>query len=544
MKNRGYLVPENIDPSLNRCVTFMLPDDLTFIGNFWGAVYELAKWTSYEWTGDDRGAQAAKVMAQVVDAARESFLTGCEGDAPLSPEIVEVVKYILLDNSDESEDCDDGDLAMCNCGKCGSAVYFDLESKKKYVMDAQCKRVYIEENETSPDLGGVEDWENAGQPPVPADLPVPHDNPLYQNNTEAQQCAKATAIVDEMWNLMSVYAAVEAGQTFSATVTALFAWAAVQFPSAVPANLAAAWASFITTAISALGLEAIVNEMEPIYENDAAKSDIICSIVSKMIPPEQVDFSWFGDTVSLPVKANTIYASDIKAAVDAFKVAFPDASITTKWINLFPLASWREIVTQKIPETLCGCTEYTPSDPTEGMGVISAYFAQALVNADFPDTIPAPEDFIASENPAGELIAATTAATTYLASTDNQGLSIMFAAPIGVLIKKLKFTAHWTSGAIETKEFDSGLAYAAEIDEDFGAISEGHVESLAIAAPDNVTDDLSAYSARFVWKNWSCYGTDESDENELQMSNIRFDLAAADGSWTRLNVPLGTYFQL
>lgn len=523
----------------------MLPDDLTFIGNFWGAVYELAKWTSYEWTGDDRGAQAAKVMAQVVDAARESFLTGCEGDEPLTPEIVEVVKYILLDNSDESEDCEYGDVAMCNCGKCGSAVYFDLESKKKYVMDAQCKRVYIEENTTSPELGGVEDWENAGQPPLPADLPVPHDNPLYQNNTEAQQCAKATAIVNEMWNLMSVYTAVEGGQTFAAMMTGLIAWASVQFPVTIPANVAAAWGSFITTAISALGLEAIVNEMEPIYEDTAAKNDIICSIVSKMIPPEQADFSWFGDTVSLPVKVNTIYASDIKAAVDAFKVEFPDADITTKWINLFPLASWREIVTQKIPETLCGCSEYAPADPSEGMGQITVEFGQAFNNNVFPESHASPNALMASTE-AGELLSATSIGSTPLMSlAGNHAIGALFVAPAGVHIKKLHFTVQWVGIVHPDKEFDVSAAYAGAADGSFTGVFEGHNESTAYEEPYTTGEvDLTGAESPYLWLNYAAYSTDSSMPTQIELSAIRFDLVAADGSWSRNNVPLGTYFQL
>jgi len=535
----GYQLPLDLHPEGHRCVTFLIPDDLFYIANFWGAIGELAKWTSYQRTGDDSGLQAAIVMSEVIDAARESFLSGCEGDAPLTPEIVEVVKYILLDNSDESEDCDDGDLAMCNCGKCGSAVYFDLESKKKYVMDAQCKRIYIEENETSPDLGGVEDWENAGEPPVPADLPVPHDNPLYQNNTEAQQCAKATAIVEEMWNLMSVYTAVEAGQTFSTTVIALFAWAAVQFPTAVPANLAAAWASFITTAISALGLEAIVNEMEPIYEDDAAKNEIICSIVSKMIPPEQVDFSWFGDTVSLPVKVNTIYASDIKAAVDAFKVAFPDASITTKWLNLFPLASWREIVTQKIPETLCGCEDYAPTDPNAGFLRLNYYFGDSVEANEMPDVSPTPADVIAGTSKIGTLVPPNDFVSAGVGGT-NIGVSVMLEMTGGARLTNVKWTGVW-GGADTGQDIHVGVYKSTGLNTGWTQVFETNAN-----APGNYPADAEfpgLAGIHYFWITVHVLGSAPGDGTSFTLDNLRADIAADDGSWTRLNVIPGQYIQ-
>lgn len=543
MPQGGYQLPLDLHPSESRCVTFMLPNDLFYIANFWGAIGELAKWTSYQRTGDDSGLQAAIVMSEVIDAARETFLSGCEGDAPLTPEIIEVVKYILLDNGEDDNDgCEDNCLM---CIKCGNAVYYDLESKKKYVMDANCNRIYIDEPATSPDLTGVEDWENAGQPPLPADLPVPHDNPLYRNNTEAQQCAKATAIVEEMWNLISVYTAVEAGQTFSVMMTGLIAWATVQFPVAVPVNLAAAWTGFINTAISALGLEPIVNEMEPIYENTAAKNDIICAIVGKMIPPEQADFSWFGDTVSLPVKVNTIYASDIKAAVDAFKVAFPDADITTKWINMFPLSSWREIVTQKIPATECGCEDYAPANPNEGMGRVVVEFGQAFNNNNFPEGHVSPNALMASTE-AGELLSATSIGSTPLMSlSGNHAIGALFIAPEGVHIKKLKFTVQWVGIVHPDKEFDVAAARATTASGSFNLVFEGHNESAAYEAPYTTGEvDLTGVTSPYLWLNYAAYSTDSSMPTQIQISAIRFDLVAADGTWSRNDVPLGTYFQL
>lgn len=530
----GYQLPLDLHPESHRCVTFLIPDDLFYIANFWGAIGELAKWTSYQRTGDDSGLQAANVMGKVIDAARETFLEGCEGDEPLSPEIVEVVKYILIDNSDESEDCDDGDMEMCNCGKCGSAVYFDLESKKKYVMDAQCKRVYIEENTTSPELGGVEDWENSGQPPLPADLPVPHDNPLYQNNTEAQQCAKATAIVEEMWNLMSVYTALEGGQTFAASMSALIGWAAIQFPGAIPATVAAAWASFITTLISVLGLQEIVNEMEPIYEDTAAKNDIICAIVSKMVPPEQADFSWFGDTVSLPVKVNTIYASDIKAAVDAFKLAFPDADITIKWINLFPLASWREIVTQKIPETECGCEAYTPADPTEGMASIQWIGAPSRFATDSPESHPTPQ-VIFDTNYAG---ATKTGDWTWVDKINDNGsnnaLSLMFYIPqAGMRITNVKFDIEFTGNPM-AMTIHLTIARSAALGTAWTLVFERNNIAAGEYAPKISAEFPGLAACHYLWLNWHVLG--DMTGKQLILSNVRFDVAADDGSWSRLNV--------
>lgn len=542
----GYQIPENLHPEGRLCVQFEIPNDLFYIANFWGAIGELAKWTSYQRTGDDSGVQAANVMAEVIDLARESFLSGCEGDAPPDPEIIEVVKYILLNNSeDDSDGCEDDN---CMCVKCGTAVHYDVESKKKYILDANCNKVYIDEPASSPDLAGVDDWVDAGQPSLPADLMVPHDNPQYQHNTEAQKCAKATAIVEEMWNLLSVHTALEAGMNFAAMVQALIAWAAVQFPAAVPANLAAAWAGFITSFISTIGLSTINEEMEPIYENTDAKSDIICQIVDKMIAPEPADFSWFGDVVSLPVKVNVIYASDVKAALDVFKTMFPDAKFSQKWLGLFPLSSWREVVSPKIPETLCGCEDYAPVDPLEGMGRIEWYATRAL---DYTATDPDPDGgsgfnpeeiiaFEASEGGDAENIDDDSWRSVLSFNGVNRGLGLIFKTPADVRITKVSFAAALEGATPPGTILHAGYFSATEAGSWTTELKRNNLVPGEFPFP--LVEFPGLAGCHYFYFSFVILGGDET--TNIRLDNIKFDIAADDGTWTRTGVKAEQLFPL
>lgn len=75
-RNKGFLVPETINPLGRRCVQLWIPDEQTHIANFWGVLNFLTLWTEYERTGNNDGALTADVWKEVYLTARQYFENG------------------------------------------------------------------------------------------------------------------------------------------------------------------------------------------------------------------------------------------------------------------------------------------------------------------------------------------------------------------------------------------------------------------------------------------------------------------------------------
>src|SRR3990172_1192514 len=58
-KNRGYLLPENLEPENDRCFVVYVPDEPEYILALMGSLSGLEKWNVWERTGDTSGSIAA-----------------------------------------------------------------------------------------------------------------------------------------------------------------------------------------------------------------------------------------------------------------------------------------------------------------------------------------------------------------------------------------------------------------------------------------------------------------------------------------------------
>jgi hypothetical protein len=354
----GYQIPADLHPDTSRCVTFQLPNDLFYIANFWGAIGELAKWTSYQRTGDDSGLQAANVMAVVIDNARENFLNECN---EISEPEKDIIREIIYRNVEEDldDDCEGDDIM---CVKCGDALRYDKEKKAPYYIDENCNKVYISGGLGIVDpITGVGDWD--GEQPAPEAPTVPHDNPLYQS-ADSLKCAKATALVEEMWNVLKVHESIEEISTFLATVTAITDAIAAFAPFPPARATALVMANTLHGLLQQAALEEIKTELEAITADEDFKSELICDIVPRMVAP--IPILEFSTDRAL---ANHLEAADIRVAIKRFDEMLAELDVdhdqAMVWLNVFPITSWQEIVTEKISETECGCDDFRPYEPPE-----------------------------------------------------------------------------------------------------------------------------------------------------------------------------------
>ena len=108
----------------------------------------------------------------------------------LPTDTIEIPVYVPNQWEDDDDIEDD---TMC---KCGNAVHYDVQEKRQFYLDDNCRRVYIDNPPvTSPII--YDEWLGFGEPETTDAPAVPHDNPNYKT-TESLKCAKATALVNEM----------------------------------------------------------------------------------------------------------------------------------------------------------------------------------------------------------------------------------------------------------------------------------------------------------------------------------------------------------
>lgn len=80
-KKTGYLLPTVIDPDENICICVPVPKDWGHINAFLGQITDLAKWLTWEKTGDDSALQAARrwieISECVMQEVNKTMASGC-----------------------------------------------------------------------------------------------------------------------------------------------------------------------------------------------------------------------------------------------------------------------------------------------------------------------------------------------------------------------------------------------------------------------------------------------------------------------------------
>lgn len=231
-----------------------------------------------------------------------------------------------------------------------------------YAKDDCCQWVAIEgqagallqSGTTAPGEFGVDEWVDQGSPDITPSLPVPHDNPLYQTQ-DSLKCAKATAIVNEIWNVLTIGEAVREAGEIATIATVAAEIGSILTPLKWGTRIGFTIASAIWSLITGVGFDEYADSMQEVYEDDESKNELICDLVNRMVSPVQVG----------PFLANKMTAADVQAALDRFDELVPHDSVVRTTLGLFPISSWIEVVGGKVPETDCGCEQYLPFVPSE-----------------------------------------------------------------------------------------------------------------------------------------------------------------------------------
>lgn len=244
------------------------------------------------------------------------------------------------------------------CTKCPNRLFYDPEKKLVYYIDASCNKVPLPAGTIVgggatglPDGTSVDDWIDAGSPPIAEPPAAPHTNPLYQT-MDSLKCAKATALVNEIWNILTISESLRTTTNLTAAVAGMkellgaFGWVA-----SAPVTFWLAVANVFTGTV----FSEVADELDEVHGNDEAKNELICDLVDRMKTPTKIG-SWTFDKLT---------AEDVQTALDRFDVVVPHAAIVRKIIGIFPIKSYLEVVSPKIMDTECGCDTYTPVPPPQ-----------------------------------------------------------------------------------------------------------------------------------------------------------------------------------
>lgn len=285
----------------------------------------------------------------------ETCLECGDGETPEPEPVPEPeIKVIYVDRWHEDEEENEDDSDMC---KCINSVHYDPETATFYYMDANCNRVAIASQSLSDALGAGA-WEDAGMPPV-TDAPAVATELSRYNTEQALKCSKATALVNTMWDVIGIYQGIDEVTGILQIAAAVTAWlTGVGWAEVVIASGSLPFAAVLADAIAAFGLDQLQEELEANYLDTDAKDALICDLVPRMSGTPEFSIGSAPKTM--------LTEADIKVALDRFGDLVADSEWSLRIMKIFPMRSWKEVVTPLIPTTVCGCDLYTPApDLTE-----------------------------------------------------------------------------------------------------------------------------------------------------------------------------------
>lgn len=246
MPTKGYLLPENVNPGVYRCIKVFYPDDPAYRRAVLGAISYLQSW--FAWDRDDAltGKEAAAEFRIAYGMTQDAILKGegCDdGPVPAPPEIITIVQTLGGGPAVE-----DDELMPC----IDITNLLKIEGGKLYGRDSCCEWK---------EIGTLE----AQQESIPDDFGGP--------DATYSACGKATAIVDAIYLVAGGMFDASGGSPFFYVSTTQAAYPAVDLKDkyVIEGVLNCAAAKLLP---DPLGEEELLDEF--------AKATIICKLVNSL----------------------------------------------------------------------------------------------------------------------------------------------------------------------------------------------------------------------------------------------------------------------
>jgi len=477
----------------------------------------------------------------------QSVLQLIDGIGALLPpetvnEIQKVVYQLAESEPDETDDECDGDN-MC---KCPNSVHYDVVAKAFYYLDLNCNRVPIAAAAVSGDFAPV------GEETTPDVPDVMSDFEEYLQNTEALKCSKATALVNEMWNVVGIHEGFDEVTGLFATI-AFFAAAIATIAGAAGAAAVAASATSIgvsfTDLIASIGLAQLKEKLVAITDNEEAKAELICDLVSRMTINPSIS-----DVATLTANRTSIYDADVKIAIERFAELVPESEEAVLLLKAFPVKSWKEVVTPKIAGTACGCADFLPRGAPD-MSLPEAGCIKVMpvtsVRAIWVNTLMGgvtPQEALdnattGSADPFGIKVSETY--YTFGEFIDNgggsdmYGVGIVITIPAGTYMDNIKF--FFAGTGVATADWDIELWMSETLNGDMTQLITRSHDNDASISDEGTFEQAFLASPSYLYLSVQCAVPNDSAAPVFRVTSVAMSINDNDNLFVQLAQPGVTY---
>ena len=200
----------------------------------------------------------------------------------------------------------------------------------------------------------------------------------------------------------------------------------------------------------------------------------------------------------------------------------------------------------KMEQGECDCVGDSPTPPPpdvpEGFTKILWVGAPSHFAPESPESHPTPQVIFDANFPGALQTGAQSWESKIGSNGSNHALSLMFYfSHPGARITNYKYTLAW-EGSTSSITIHINISRSALISQNWTQLFErDNLPASDIVVP--VNDEIPGIaSGHYLWINYHILG--DPAGKKLVLSNVRFDVAADDGAWTRLNVTPGQLIQL
>lgn len=115
---KGYLIPENAQPTTNRCLRVFVPDDPLYVAAFLGALTYFGQWTAWERDIEKRGQFAARAWKEANEITIDGLSLPC-GDNPITDEEMSEILEQLAQIRSQLAEINDMNITVTQTNGCG-----------------------------------------------------------------------------------------------------------------------------------------------------------------------------------------------------------------------------------------------------------------------------------------------------------------------------------------------------------------------------------------------------------------------------------------
>lgn len=198
-------------------------------------------------------------------------------------------------------------------------------------------------------IQAFDDWIEAGSPPVQDVEQVPHDKYEIYTTDDSLKCAKASAIVEHIWQAIAGWK--EVMDNLPATVrtaTGVGTVLASVFPDVA---YGLSMISKVIVLLSQFPSSAVAEQLQTDYEKTDLKHDLLCDLVPRMAAP---------GLLAGVLRTNRMTDADIVTAFERFEAIVSPHANTRALLGFFPIAEWKAATASRMQTEECGCDDFMP----------------------------------------------------------------------------------------------------------------------------------------------------------------------------------------